>query len=320
MPFQSRGRFRTATPPNHAPGCIHTHADAKKHYSCGKCWFQGRISRLSRAHNLDTSAERAAARWAGGGVRRRCGGVSVQAEGRAAGWAACARRIARAHVRRHERGRSGGRAGAKRCRRRDGRRRERVWERRASAPRFRSGTPYLRRMQFFHRSILPHSRSSRSVSAEVRKMPVQNYFLLGIYMSLPQARSLGAPRSTYFGDFLEHFRKKASLMQLRTLFGRLPKRVEMAGVCESLPGNAKTTASDSRARTSRRRDGRRRERASSTPFSDASLMPVGLGDGAARLLCTRITALRRGGETFLWAEPAFAGTRCALIGIRRILT
>ena len=209
---------------------------------------------------------------------------------------------------------------ARRCRRQDGRRRERVWERRASASRFRSGTPYLRRMQFFHRSILPHSHSSRSVSAEVRKMSVQNYFLWGIYMSHTQARSLGAPRSTYFGDFLEHFRKKASLMQLRTLFGRPPKRVEMAGVCESLPGDAKTTASDSRARTSRRRDERRRERASSTPFSDASLMPVGLGDGAARLLCTRITALRRGGETFLWAEPAFAGTRCALIGIRRILT
>lgn len=236
------------------------------------------------------------------------------------GRAACARRIARAHVRRHERRQSSGRARARRCRRQDGRRRERVWERRASASRFRSGTPYLRRMQFFHRSILPHSRSSRSVSAEVRKMPVQNYFLWGIYMSHTQARSLGAPRSTYFGDFLEHFRKKASLMQLRTLFGRPPKRVEMAGVCESLPGDAKTTASDSRARTSRRRDERRRERASSTPFSDASLMPVGLGDGAARLLCTRITALRRGGETFLWAEPAFAGTRCALIGIRRILT
>lgn len=99
---------------------------------------------------------------------------------------------------------------AKRCRRRDRRRRERVWERRASAPRFRSGTPYLRRMQFFHRSILPHSRSFRSVSADAQKMPVQNYFLLGIYMSRLQTESPRASRSTYFGDFLEHFRKKAS--------------------------------------------------------------------------------------------------------------
>ena len=124
--------------------------------------------------------------------------------------------------------------------------------------------------------------------------------------------------SVIFWNIFE--RKRPPPMQLRTLFGRLPECVEMAGVCESLPGDAKTTASDSRARTSRRRDERRRERASSTPFSDASLMPVGLGDGTARLLCTRITALRRGGETFLWMEPAFARTRCALIGIRCILT
>lgn len=206
------------------------------------------------------------------------------------------------------------------CGRRDGRRRERVWERRASAPRFRSGTPYLRKMQFFHRSVLPHSRSFRSASAEIRKMPVQNYFLLGIYMSRQQTKNPRASRSTYFGDFLEHFRKKASLMQLRTLFGRLPERIEMAGVYESLPGDVKTTADDSQACADRQRSGRRRERASSTPFSDASLMPVGLGDGAARLLCTRITALRRGGETFLWAEPAFARARCALIGIHRILS
>lgn len=151
-------------------------------------------------------------------------------------------------------------------------------------------------------------------------MPVQNYFLLEIYMSRSQTESQKAPRSTYFGDFLEHFRKKASLMQLRTLFGRLSERVEVAGVCENLLEGVKTTAGDSQARTGRQRDERLGARASSTPFSDASLMPVGFGDGAARLLCTRITALRRGSETFLWAEPAFARTRCALIGIHRILT
>ena len=225
---------------------------------------------------------------------------------RAAGYAAYVHRIDRAHVRKHERGQSSGRARARRCRRRDRRRRERVWERRASAPRLRSGTPYLRRMQFFtevsFRTLaLPGAYLQRFERCPFRIISYWEYICLvrrqGAWEHLDQHTSV---------IFLEHFRKKASLMQLRTLFGRLPKRVEMTGVCESLPGDAKTTASDSRARTSRRRDERRRERASSTPFSDASLMPVGLGDGTARLLCTRITALRRGGETFLWAEPAFA--------------
>lgn len=169
---------------------------------------------------------------------------------------------------------------------------------------------YPSALSLFQERICRDSKDARS-----------ELFLIGnIYMSRQQTKSPRASRSTYFGDFLEHFRKKASLMQLRTLFGGLPERIEMAGVYESLPGDVKTTGGDSQACADRQRSGRRRERASSTPFSDASLMPVGLGDGAARLLCTRITALRRGGETFLWAEPAFARARCALIGIRRILS